>query len=600
MSITRQIRINPLFRFIVIGLTAMLALAIGEAVAHPATVSGTIKFNGTPFNGTMTYQLNYPGSTGSYINLPVTSGPVQIANGTFNPLAIDGNDIQLPRGTYYAFNFYDQYGGHVTRLNYVITGSSFDLGAAVPTPVLNNNVNFLDHLCLSNVSVQNLTIYNNLMFGAGTTIAPYGISNAENIMGIRFAQAFNIQNLSSTTCGLQEAEADLPSSGGLIVAQPGTCNLTTTFSITKPVTLIGYGGGGSTSSSFASFLSPTVLQASGMSTPLIAVTPATGSTLSGVHFRDLALTQTSGSQDLLQVGNATADPTAILRDVTLDNVSIHNSTYNGINVTGTVYGLHLTNTSLVKNGQDGLRVSIPTTEVATISLDDVQAQYNTGNGVYAESTATSSTIIARHSTLAHNTEAGFLIAGGTGHEVDSSSISSNAGYGVSVTSAVVSGVQALSLKDDTFTSNTTYDISNGSTAYVLLYPQVTQAPVTNGTLYYIRPTLPPAAPLNCLSVSCAGGSTYASGTTYTNGTGNALLEEVGMTATGSCTGADFTLVPVVAGGSRTGNDINNNCAGVASVTFRVAPGQTFSATATQIDGGSQPFSITSWFESILP
>ena len=155
-------------QYIGLGFLLLFTLYLGNMIGHCTTVTGTIKVNGTPFTGTMVYQLNYPGSTGTYINLPVPSAPIAVNNGTFGTLLIDGDDIQLPRGTYYAFKFYDPFGRMVTRLNYVITGSSYDLGAAVPTPVLTNNVNFLDLLGLRNVSILNLTMNNSLEFGVGT------------------------------------------------------------------------------------------------------------------------------------------------------------------------------------------------------------------------------------------------------------------------------------------------------------------------------------------------------------------------------------------------------------------------------------------------
>ena len=107
---------------------------------------------------------------------------------------------------------------------------------------------------------------------------------------------------------------------------------------------------------------------------------------------------------------------------------------------------------------------------------------------------------------------------------------------------------------------------------------------------------------NCLTTgaSCVGGTDYVSGTTYPNGLGIPIEEEVGMVASGgSCTGADSELTYMVSGSARNGNGVWNQCNGVASVTFIVAPGATFSATATHIDGGGSA-SITSWYETTLP
>lgn len=104
---------------------------------------------------------------------------------------------------------------------------------------------------------------------------------------------------------------------------------------------------------------------------------------------------------------------------------------------------------------------------------------------------------------------------------------------------------------------------------------------------------------NCMSVSCAGGSTYASGTTYTNSLSVPVFEEVGMTTSaGSCTGADSQITYTVAGSAQGGNGVWNQCNGVAHVSFIVPPGATFSSTVLYIDGGASP-SLSSWFETTL-
>jgi hypothetical protein len=103
------------------------------------------------------------------------------------------------------------------------------------------------------------------------------------------------------------------------------------------------------------------------------------------------------------------------------------------------------------------------------------------------------------------------------------------------------------------------------------------------------------AQLNCLSAVCAGGSTYHSGSTYTNSSDRPVMEEVGMTETGSCSGADAEISFTVNGFQGYGNGVYNQCSGIAGVSFLVPPGATFSVTATQVDGGGST-SITSWLE----
>jgi len=109
----------------------------------------------------------------------------------------------------------------------------------------------------------------------------------------------------------------------------------------------------------------------------------------------------------------------------------------------------------------------------------------------------------------------------------------------------------------------------------------------------------PTVQKNCLSVSCAGGSTYASGTTYTNLTSNAVLEEVKMSSalSGGGTGGDSEITSIIGGATGPADGVYNQCVGAAGITFLVAPGATFSATAASIDGcGGGTTTITSWLE----
>jgi hypothetical protein len=104
---------------------------------------------------------------------------------------------------------------------------------------------------------------------------------------------------------------------------------------------------------------------------------------------------------------------------------------------------------------------------------------------------------------------------------------------------------------------------------------------------------------NCLSVSCAGGSTYASGVTYTNLSSVPVMEEVAADYTspgGGCVGQDFILNAYVNGLLVGHNSVNNSCIPTytgASVTFLVPAGSTFS-TVVLYDSGAAV--ITSWVE----
>jgi hypothetical protein len=91
-------------------------------------------------------------------------------------------------------------------------------------------------------------------------------------------------------------------------------------------------------------------------------------------------------------------------------------------------------------------------------------------------------------------------------------------------------------------------------------------------------------------------ATYLSGTTYTNGSSSAVYEEVTLTATGSGTGDEFILSSIIDGATGPTQWITNDGRGACAIGFWVPPGKTFSATAVQHSGGTQPFGISQWTE----
>jgi hypothetical protein len=103
---------------------------------------------------------------------------------------------------------------------------------------------------------------------------------------------------------------------------------------------------------------------------------------------------------------------------------------------------------------------------------------------------------------------------------------------------------------------------------------------------------------DCLSVACVGGSTYVSGTTYTNSGAVPVEEFVGMTVTGSCTGYAAALEYTIDGAGQAGNGVYNICAGVSQISFKVLPGETFSATAATLSGSGGTPAISSWSEIV--
>ncbi|MDR3723304.1 MAG: hypothetical protein P4K83_02290 [Terracidiphilus sp.] len=105
---------------------------------------------------------------------------------------------------------------------------------------------------------------------------------------------------------------------------------------------------------------------------------------------------------------------------------------------------------------------------------------------------------------------------------------------------------------------------------------------------------------NCLSVACAGGSTYASGVIYTNTSGVAVTEEVTMIGPqNDNTGRNYEISATINGVAGPINGITNTSYGHASVSFVVPSGATFYVSVAQTQGGTvtpSP-SIYSWLES---
>lgn len=488
----------------ILGLFILLGLLLSSEPASATTLTGTVKVNGTPFTGTMTFQLNYPATSGSYITMPAQTAPIPIQNGQFASLNIDGNDALLPRGTYYAFRFYDPYGQLLTRLNYVVTGSTYDLGSAIPTPIQTNNVNFLDLLGIRNFSAVNATFSNQICISTGACISTTGISNAESVNGILFSQSYNQQNPGSTTCGVQEAEAALPSAGGIIILQPGNCNVSQTIVLAKPTALIGFGQGGTTNSSFSSYVNPTTLTQTSATTAVIQILATSATDTSGYYLSGFALI---GNSSGIDISAAVSGDT--VHDVVIDGVTARAMNGVGLDVIGSVNGLIVTNSHFDTNTFGGIRIGnglnsqytidnvvlskssasrnsgpgilITSPAVFRVTVDQFTSVSNTGDGLQVSSSASSASLSTYQSTYSLNTGNGILLAGGSGHIVESSSFLSGGiqQYGVHVTSSGVANSQTLSIKDNTFAANTLVDVFAGSgVPYVLAYPQIAQSSAT--------------------------------------------------------------------------------------------------------------------------
>lgn len=477
---------------------------IWAVASHATTITGTFMFNGSPFNGSVVVTLNYPASTGTYINLPIPSGPIPILNGAFPSTLLDGNDTMLPKGSYYAFDLYDQVGNEITTLNYIITGSTFDLGTAVPTPIKTNNISLLDLLGLRSLSVNNLQINNAFQVGnAGTTYSASGLSGASLIDGIAFASGYNVANPSSTTCGIQEAINALPSTGGIVVLPQGACTVTTGIQVHVPITAIGFGSGGWSNSGLTSTTGITTLT-NNTGGPLFSlVSSTTGGNLGPVIIQNLLIK--GGNGDYIDVGS----PTTFTNNVLVDGVWADSPTGCGLSVLGpssyltirhsrftgsTINGmcislassLVVTHTSIDDsifkgNGNDGLYVNSVGNQ--DIIVRDSKFEFNNASGIEVVAGSTQTSIKASNSSFSFNLADGTNYADGYGYIFDNNQFWSGTSqlYGAFLNMPATTGVGLASatFKDNDFEINQTADIFIGTNVpYVMLYPQISHLTAT--------------------------------------------------------------------------------------------------------------------------
>jgi hypothetical protein len=418
-----------------------LLFVLCASLVHATSVTGTINFEGSPLNGYMTIQLAYPATNGTHLNLNGGTSPVMhpVVNGTFTTLTVDGNDTMLPRQTFYMVTYYDSYSQPILRAPYVITGSSFDLGQAVPTPITTANVNFLDLLGLRNMSVQNLTVGNSMQFGTGLLLGVTGVSNAQYVNSIAFAQYFET---GSTTCGLQEAYNALPSYGGWIVAPPGACTMVSTLTISKPIKLTGYGSGSVADNINAStyFAGTQLINGTVSSNSINISLTFSQQVLGGVSISDLAL-----------IGNKT-----VVSASTGSGVSI----VGGTTTASDLHDISLNNLFIYGFKEDGIKI---TDKVTRVNISNVQSVYNFRAGLEALQTqgiVGASDVRIDHSNFSNNSDKNIWYASTTGNAGELSIFQSTIGKASTIGIFIDSGSGArLTLSHSVLDTNGTYEVS---------------------------------------------------------------------------------------------------------------------------------------------
>jgi hypothetical protein len=175
-----------------IRLLAVFVLLV--SVASATDLTGTIKdprSPGNPFAGTVRLSLSYSGARQISTNTSIVPSPVDIRviNGSLSPspVGIIGNDDISPSRTSYYAQYFNTAGVEVLRTNYYISGTTYDLGSAVPTPVTTSNISFMDLIGLRTITAKTIggVAYTNqfssiqaaidFLAGPGTVELPIGV-----------------------------------------------------------------------------------------------------------------------------------------------------------------------------------------------------------------------------------------------------------------------------------------------------------------------------------------------------------------------------------------------------------------------------------------
>lgn len=505
-------------------ITILLSFLILADPVWATSVTGTIMQNGQPLTGYVDVSLVYPSTNGMAVNLPGSGGHQPVYNGRFPAMDIPGNDTLLPRGTYYQVTYYDAYATPLARSNYVITGATYDIGTAIPTPVTTSNINFLDLLGLRNVSIQNLTLTNSLTIGS-TQISTNGVTGAPHINDFRFTSGF----LSgSTTCGLQEAVNDLPATGGTVYLQAGSCTLTTGVTITKVVDVAGMGQGASTLVNGSLGSNVLTISAIGSLRDFTIVGNKGGA---GVTAGTNIVIGTIGKYIISNVASTNASNYGLYLNNSVNQLSLRDSQFTG-NAGGGVWfdGSPLSEqesiSGCIMSNNTGNGITINGSGVATVSVTDSSFANNTQSGIAVNAGATSAHIKVYRSTFISNVIAGVYLADGYAHVIEGNQmlVGAHQQFGVDVEMPALSDVLTtqVTLRDNKTSGNSTADVfTNSAVSYVLFYPQTE---VAGGSAVYtftnpahvhlIVPTSTPAPPSTrtCNSNGCYVALTDVTGT----------------------------------------------------------------------------------------
>ena len=203
-----------------------------------STLTGTYAdAQGNPFNGTLVLYLPIEATdTSSGNDVAPTPVTYSIINGTLQagPPLYDVAGLQ-PQGLYYIAKRYDSMGNLVASGNYVVTGSPFQISAAVPTTITTSNISYANPVTTgvnNSFTVQQLFSSIGSLTGSLSSIGFIQMASTDFLAWRNNANSGNIQ-LS------HDASDNLNYNGHILVGSNGNI----------PVTALN-GGSGASNSTF--------------------------------------------------------------------------------------------------------------------------------------------------------------------------------------------------------------------------------------------------------------------------------------------------------------------------------------------------------------
>jgi hypothetical protein len=212
-------------RALILTLALVLAVILGVFLwpvhATTSTLTGTFKdSSGNPITGTMTLQLPLPAvDTATNTAIAPTVLTYRVINGVLQsgPPVFDVAGLQ-PQNLYYQMALYDTSGVKVMGGNYPITGTPYNISAAVPTTVTTNNVSYISPAATntSNTFCCTQTFSGQIVSTVATGTAPLSITSTTLVPNL------NIDNLNGVVVTGTPVTGNVPIATSSTTAAWGT------------------------------------------------------------------------------------------------------------------------------------------------------------------------------------------------------------------------------------------------------------------------------------------------------------------------------------------------------------------------------------------